>query len=223
MTLQPHIWTPRYCFYWPGYGHEYSRGRKRIYPSAVLRAACISRTRRMYFWRLRVTVERGNVGWWLCIWCVWFPTLHCGFVSWSVRKGQRLDLVVSVIHIVLPPFITQSVHYKTISTIYVVEPKILHCSDIHKADILGRDWYTSWLRNANHTSPKQHREKVDFLSVEDYEPTLLFCVPEDFAYHGMVVEFKTRCCDQLCRSIGGLWAQRRVFDPRTVSVGWICD
>jgi hypothetical protein len=27
---------------------------------------------------------------------------------------------------VLPPFITQSVHYKTVSTPYVVEPKILH-------------------------------------------------------------------------------------------------
>lgn len=45
-------------------------------------------------------------------------------------EGSKVGLlVVSVIHIFLPPFITQSFHYKTVSTTNVVEPKILHYSD----------------------------------------------------------------------------------------------
>jgi len=114
----------------------------------------------------------------------------------------------------LPPFITQS-SYEIISTTYVVEPKILHYSDTRKADTLGRDWYIR-LRDANHTSPKQHRKKVDSLSAEDCEPAFSVCLK---ILHIMPWLSNLRPC----RSLGGLSAQRSGFNPRAVHVGWIFD
>ena len=62
-----------------------------------------------------------------------FTVVRVFFVHILPRKFYNLHVyVVSLLNlffyfIFLPPFIIQSAHYKTISTIYVVEPKILHC------------------------------------------------------------------------------------------------
>jgi len=158
--------------------------------------------------------SRGATSGGVSIWCVWFPTLSCGFFSLSVRKDQVGLLIVSVISLFLPPFISQS-SYKTIRTTYIVEPKILPYSDAHKADTLGRDWYIR-LRDANHTSPKQHTKKVDCLSAEDYEPGFSVCLK---ILHIMPWLSNLRPSVVTNRAV----AQRRGFSPRAVHVAWIFD
>jgi hypothetical protein len=57
-----------------------------------------------------------------------FTAVRVLFVYILLRKIYNLHVyLVSLLNLLfLPPFIMHSVHYKTISTIYVVEPKILH-------------------------------------------------------------------------------------------------
>jgi hypothetical protein len=85
--------------------------------------------------------RREGQRWVVCLYLVCVVSHAALRVRFPVcSEGSKVGLlVVSVIHIFLPPLITQSVHYKTIGATYVVGPKILHYSDTHKANTLGRD------------------------------------------------------------------------------------
>jgi hypothetical protein len=130
-----------------------------------------------------------------------FPGLYGRVKGWTFR-------CVSDTHF-LPPFITQSAHYKTK---YNLRSRTLNPILLKSYTIVMHIKQTLW--NATDTlldcgtqiiRPRNSvGEKVVSLSAEDYEPALLLCVPEDVAHHVMAIEFKTRCCDQPCHSLGGL-------------------